>query len=220
DVEKQIYSSAFRASQFATFSEKWTALGSGQDAFDVAKGNVAVIGKRMNTIESFDDYELMGKDGSAPLVQVTASPDNAWLKNIISPLLYDLYPYDKDVTISWRKPEDLGIKPLKGVKLTGSVDPFKLTDSNVAAGNTPPTSGSVLIGYYLSYYVYWDYSDLTNKACAKYLNNWSSRPEGVKRLMAETGYTDLLQGNYPVDIKYTLPGADKPNFTTQTSIKF
>ena len=114
----------------------------------------------------------------------------------------------------------LGVKPLKGVKLTGSVDPFKLTDSNIAAGNTPPTKGSVLIGYYLSYYVFWDYSELVNKTSAKYLNNWNNRPDGVKRLMAETGYTDLLEGNYPVDIKYTLPGADKPNFTTQTSIKF
>lgn len=219
-VEKEIYTSAFRASQFATFAEKWTALGSGYDAFDVAKGNVAVIGKRMNTAESFDEYELMGKEGMEPLVQVTASPNNTWFKTIISPLLYDLYPYDNDIVIDWRKPEVLGVKPLKGVKLTGSVEPFKLTDSNVAAGNTPPTKGSVLIGYYLSYYVYWDYNDLSNKASAKYINNWNSRPEGVKRLMAETGYTDLLEGNYPVDIKYTLPGAEKPNFTTQVSIKF
>jgi hypothetical protein len=219
-VEKEIYTSAFRASQFGTFSEKWTALGSGYDAFDVAKGNVAVIGKRMNTAESFDEYELMGKEGMEPLVQVTASPNNTWFKTIISPLLYDLYPYDNDIVIDWRKPEVLGVKPLKGVKLTGSVEPFKLTDSNITAGNTPPTKGSVLIGYYLSYYVYWDYQDLSNKVSAKYVNNWNSRPEGVKRLMAETGYTDLLEGNYPVDIKYTLPGAEKPNFTTQVSIKF
>jgi hypothetical protein len=38
--------------------------------------------------------------------------------------------------------------------------------------------------------------------------------------MVDAGYTDLLEGSYPVDIKYTLPGADKPNFTTQVSIKF
>jgi len=220
NVEKEIYSSAFRASQFSTFGEKWLALGSGQDAFDVAKGNVAVIGKRMSITESFDDYELHGKEGMEPLVQVVASPDNVWFKNVISPLLYDLYPYDNDITISWRKPDVLGIKPLKGVKLTGSVDPFKLTDSNVTAGKAPATSGSVLIGYYLSYYAYWDYNELLNKASAKYLDNWGSRPAGVKRLMTDTGYTDLLEGSYPVDVKYTLPGAEKPNFTTQVSIKF
>jgi hypothetical protein len=220
NVEKEIYASVFRASQFATFSEKWASLGNGQDAFDVAKGNVAVIGKRMNIIESFDEYEVMGKEGMAPLVQVTASSENAWFKNIISPLLYDLYPYDNDITIEWRKPDVLGVKPLKGVKLTNSIDNFKLTDANVTAGKASATNGSVLIGYYLSYYTYWDYNELLNKASAKYLNNWGSRPAGVKRLMADTGYTDLLEGNYPVDIKYTLPGADKPSFTTQTSIKF
>jgi hypothetical protein len=220
NVEKEIYASAFRASQFSTFSEKWAALGNGQDAFDVAKGNVAVIGKRMNAQESFDEYELVGKEGMAPLVQVAASPNNTWLKNTISPLLYDLYPYDKDITIDWRNPDVLGVKPLKGVKLTNSIDVFKLTDSNVTAGRVPATSGSVLIGYYLSYYVFWDYNDLLNKASAKYLNDWNSRPAGVKRLMVDAGYTDLLEGSYPVDIKYTLPGADKPNFTTQVSIKF
>lgn len=220
NVEKEIYASVFRASQFATFSEKWTSLGNGQDAFDVAKGNVAVIGKRMNIVESFDEYELMGKEGMEPLVQVTASSENAWFKNIISPLLYDLYPYDSDITIEWRKPNVLGIKPLKGVKLTNSIDNFKLTDANVTAGKASATNGSILIGYYLSYYAYWDYNELLNKASGKYLNNWGSRPAGVKRLMADTGYTDLLEGNYPVDIKYTLPGADKPSFTTQTSIKF
>jgi hypothetical protein len=220
NVEKEIYASAFRASQFSTFSEKWSALGSGQDAFDVAKGNVAVIGKRLNIAESFDEYELSGKEGMQPLVQVTASPDNTWFKTIISPLLYDLYPYDNDIVIDWRKPDVLGVKPLKGVKLTNSIDIFKLTDANVTAGKAPTTNGSVLIGYYLSYYTYWDYNDLLNKASAKYLNNWNSRPAGVKRLMADVGYTDLTEGNYPVDIKYTLPGADKPNFATQVSIKF
>jgi hypothetical protein len=220
NVEKEIYASVFRASQFATFSEKWASLGNGQDAFDVAKGNVAVIGKRMNIVESFDEYEVIGKEGMEPLVQVTASPENAWLKNIIAPLLYDLYPYDNDIAIEWRKPDVLGVKPLKGVKLTNSIDNFKLTDANVMAGKASATNGSVLIGYYLSYYTYWDYNELLNKASAKYLNNWSNRPAGVKRLMADTGYTDLLEGNYPVDIKYTLPGADKPSFTTQTSIKF
>lgn len=220
NVEKEIYASAFRASQFATFAEKWASLGSGQDAFDVAKGNVAVIGKRLNITESFDEYELLGKEGMEPLVQVTASPDNTWFKTVISPLLYDLYPYDNDIVIDWRKPDVLGVKPLKGVKLTNSVDIFKLTDANVTAGKAPATTGSVLIGYYLSYYTYWDYQDLQNKASAKYYNNWNGRPAGVKRLMADAGYTDLLNGNYPVDIKYTLPGADKPNFTTQVSIKF
>ncbi len=220
NVEKTIYSSFFRASQFNTFREKWAALGNGTDAFDVAVGNIAVIGKRSNTTETFDEFELTGKDDMEPLVRVAASPENPWLKNIMSPLIYDLYPYDNDIEIYWRDPDELGVKPLKGVKLTNSTESFVLNDEYVEAGRVPSTNGNVLVGYYLSYYVFWDYNDLVNQASAKYYDNWNAMPAGVKRIMSATGYTDLLKGNYPVDIKYILPGTDKPNFETQVSIKF
>jgi hypothetical protein len=220
DVEKEIYSQAFRTSKFSTFNEKWTSLGNGNDLFDVATGNVAVIGKRSNTLETFDEYELVGKKNVQPLVQVSASPENTWLKNIIFPLMYDLYPYDADIKIEWRNPDQLGVKPLKGVKLTNNMDLFKLTDDNVTAGIAPSKSGNVLIGYYLSYYTYWDYSELLNKVSAKYLDNWSSRPAGVKKLLSATGYTDLLEGYYPVDVVYTLPGTNKVTFKSQILIKF
>jgi hypothetical protein len=220
EVEKEIYSQVFRTSKFATFNEKWTSLGNGTDQFDVAKGNIAVIGKRVNTTEAFDEFELQGKENIEPLVQVSASPENPWLKNVISPLIYDSYPYDSEIKIEWRKPEVLGVKPLKGVKLSNSVEMFKLTDANVSSGTASSKSGSVLVGYYVSYYSYWDYSELINKVSARYLDNWGSRPESVKRLMAATGYTDLLQGNYPVDIIYTLPGTNQVTFKGQTQIKF
>lgn len=221
-VEKDIYATVFRTSQFATFSEKWTALGmtGGQDLFDVATGNIAVIGKRATGTEAFDEFELQGKANVEPLLQVSASPENEWFKNTISPLLYDLYPYDRDVTISWRETNILGVKPLKGVKITNNISPFKLTDAEIAAKVGTSKSASVSIGYYISYYTYWDYSELLNKAAAKYLNNWGARPEGVKRLLAVTGYTDMTAGSYPVDVKYKLPGKSASNFSSQVSIKF
>jgi hypothetical protein len=220
EVEKEIYTQVFRTSKFATFNEKWVSLGNGTDLFDVARGTVAVIGKRSNTAEAFDEFELQGKPNVKPLVQVSASPENPWLKNVISPMLYDLYPYDPEIKMEWRQPEDLGVKPLKGVKLSNNVDLFKLTDANVTSGTAPSKSGTVLIGYYLSYYSFWDYSELINKVSAKYLDNWTTRPEGVKRLFSVRGYTDLLEGNYPVDVVYTLPGTNQVTFRGQVQIKF
>lgn len=218
NTEKSIYSTIFRTSQYATFGEKWTSLGHIDDAFDVAKGSVAVIGKHLSTQEVFDEFELAGSDKIDPLVYISASPDNHWLKNIISPLLYD--HYDESMKIEWRDPLLLGVKPLKGVKLTTSLGKFKLTDAEVSMGRAYNKSGTVLVAYYLSYYAYWDYNELINKASAKYLDNWSSRPEGVKRLLASTGYTDLLEGDYPVDITYSLPGANKPSYSNQIKINF
>jgi len=220
NVDKDIYTSAFRSSQFGTFGEKWESLGRGRDQFDVALGHVAVIGKRVDTEEAFDEFELTEKETSPALVQFVASPENEWFKNIISPLLYDLYPYDPDVSIHWRKPEVLGIKPLKGVDISNSIESFRLTDNDIAAGTAPGKRSSVLMAYYLSFYCYGDYQDLVDAASAKYLDNWSARPEGVKRLLAATGYTDLLEGNYPVNVSYTLPGAQTPSYQNQVSIKF
>lgn len=219
-VEKDIYATAFRTSQFPRFKDKMAAISKTEDMFDVAKGYVAVIGKRLHTQETLDEFELHGKEGVQPLVQVIASPETRWFKNIISPALYDLYPHDKDVEIIWRDPAVLGVKPLKGVSLTSDMGKFQLTDLEVAAGRVAEKRGSMLIGYYLSYYAFWDYKDLQNKASEKYLDNWKSRPEGIRRLLAITGYTDLLEGQYPVDITYTLPGINEVTYKDRISIKF
>lgn len=219
-VEKDIYASVFRTSQFPRFNNKMNAINMSEDMFDVARGNVAVIGKRLHTQETLDEFELRGKEGGQPLVQVIASPENHWFKTIISPALYDLYPHDKEIEIEWRDPTVLGVKPLKGVKLTSDMGNFQLTDMEVAAGRAAEKRGSMLIGYYLSYYAFWDYEDLLNKAAKKYLDNWKTRPEGIRRLLATTGYTDLLEGEYPVDITYTLPGINEVTYKDQLSIKF
>ncbi|HYF69701.1 MAG TPA: hypothetical protein VD884_16265 [Ohtaekwangia sp.] len=220
NVEKDLYKSAFRSSQFGTFAEKWVSFSEGADAFDVAKGNVAVIGKRLSTQEAFDEFELTGREGGDPFVQVSASPHTPWMTDVIAPLLYNAYSPNSGLTIEWRDPQVLGIKPLKGVKLANDLASYKLTDNEINSGVGLKKAGSVLVGYYLSYYAYWDYDELTNKAAAKYYDNWSSRPEAAKRLLASTGYTDLIGGNYPVNIQYIIPGTEKPTYSNQMIIHF
>ena len=220
-VEKDLYSSVFRTSQFATFEEKWTTFSSAVDVFDVATGYVAVIGKRGNIQETFDELELKGSPGrSDALVQAVASPNTEWMRTL-SPLIYDSYPIDQSVTLSWRDPSVVGVKPLKGVKLTNADrTSYKLEDSNVTSGSASSKSGVFTIGYFLSWYGLWDYGDLKNKTAAKYLNNWSSAPPAAKQLLANKGYTDLLAGQYPVEIIYSLPGTNQVTFRREISIKF
>jgi hypothetical protein len=220
-AEKDLYNSAFRTSQFGRFEEKMASMTNARDLFDIAIGNIAVIGKRGNLPETFDEIELRGKEGQTdPLVQVIASPENQWLKQHISPILYDQYPVDKDVSLSWRDPEVLGVKPLKGVKLTNDLGDYSLTDANVTTGSAPGRSGSFVVGYYLSFYGFRDYNDLRNQAAAKYLGNWSAAPQAVKNLLSVAGFMDLLEGEYPVEISYVLPGTSQPVFKQQLSIKY
>ncbi len=217
-IEKELYSTVFRTSQFGTFSEKWNSLTAANDAFDVAQGYVAVIAKRVTMQETFDDLEIQGLEGkSAPLVQAVASPEAPWMKNIISPLLYNSYPIDKDVTISWRDPAVLGVKPLRGVTIfNADRSHYRLEKENVDSGVASSKSGGVTIGYFLSYYSFFDYRDLVDKAAARFLNGNTS---GVA-LLNTRGYTDLTAGDYPVEVTYRLPGTNEVTFRKEISIKF
>jgi hypothetical protein len=220
DVESELYSTAFRTSQFGKFEEKIASLQNGNDIHDIAVGMTAIIFKRSTLKETFDDIELRGKDDSnPPLIQLTATADNPWMKDYVAPLIYNTYPVDKDVIIEWRKPEELGIKPLKGVVLLNDAGNYKLTDANVTSGFAPTKTGTVVLGYFVSYYATHDYSELLNKAGAIRANS-STIPAGVKHILSGT-YSDLIKGyNYPVEISYTLPGATEPIFKKQVTIKY
>ncbi|MFN7234249.1 MAG: hypothetical protein ACK5U1_07305 [Cyclobacteriaceae bacterium] len=217
-IEKEIYSSLFRTSQFGTFAERWSSFEAGQDVFDVARGYVAVIGKRGMLSEMLDEAEL-GLTGQPGLVQVQALPETQWFRDRVSPLLYDTYPLSKEITIGWREPDVLGIRPLKGVSLRNDQGNFKLEDAMVSSGQARARSGSVVLGYFISFYSYWDYEELKNKAAALYLDKWNSAPPAARNLILQS-YTDLLKDNYPVEVTYTLPGAIQPTYRGKVSIRF
>jgi hypothetical protein len=218
-VDKEVYKSAFRTSKYRKFEDKWNALGSMTDVFDIATGNIAVIGKRGVAEETFDEFELFGRTGSSPLIQSVASTENGWLKNKVAPVLYNDYPIDKAVTLSWRDPNELGLKPVKGVRLTNSIENYTLLESDISANLSPSKGGNVTVNYFLSYYTFWDMNDLQNKAAAIYLNNWLSAPAAAKRLIA-WNFNDLERGDYQVKIAYILPGINQTTFSKDVSIKF
>jgi hypothetical protein len=220
DVEKEIYSTAFRTSQFGKFEEKIVLLENGNDLHDIAVGMTAIIFKRSSLKETFDDIELRGKDESAPLIQITATADNPWMKDHIAPVIYDTYPVNEDMKLEWRDPAELGVKPLKGVVLVNEGEQkYKLSDANLTAGFAPAKSGTVYLGYFVSYYATHDYSELLNKAAAIATSN-ANVPAGVRTILAGK-YWDLIKGySYPVEITYMLPGATHPNFRKQVTIKY
>lgn len=223
DIEKNVYESDFRTSKFKSFADKVNAFSGKEDLFDIAKGNVAVIGKSFNSNETFDLFEVEGKDTeSLPLVQLEASTDNTWFKEVMNPLLYEQYPAATNVTIDWRKTSLLGIAPLKGVRLhyVDGNKPYQLTQNQASSGTAPAYGGRMIVGYYLSYYTFFDYSELINKAAANYLETDAKLSEGVTRLLKVNGYTDLKKGSYPVNVKYVLPGTGKVTSSQVITIRF
>jgi hypothetical protein len=217
NLEKEIYGSAFRTSHFATFTEKMAATSAQDNMFDVAIGYIAVIGKSMTIQETFDDFELRGSaNRHKALVQLSASNENHWMKNVISPILYDSYPLDPTIAITRRNTDSLGIKPLKAVTLYNLQDNYILNDANISSGISAPKNGPIKIMYYLSYFSFGDYDELRNKAAARATSGTGNVPAAVTRLLGVSGYTDLISGTYPVNIAYCLPG--KNQITTQKQI--
>jgi hypothetical protein len=221
-IEKEIYGSAFRTSQFSTFNEKWASLAAPQDLFDIAIGNIAVIGKGATIQETFDDFELKGKaNHHKALVQVEASPATGWMSNTIAPLLYNSYPPDPAVTISRRNTDSLGVKPLRAVQLYNIQENYILTESNISSGISMPKSGPVKLMYYLSYVSFWDFDEMRNKAASLVLSGNGPSSPAVNNLLSAVGYTDLIPGaTYPVNIKYMLPGINQVTTQKQLTIQF
>ncbi|MBC8111637.1 MAG: hypothetical protein H7Y04_11300 [Verrucomicrobia bacterium] len=227
-IEKEVYESAFRTSQFATFTAKMSSLTNIQDdLMDIATGYVAVVGFSGNTTETLDKAEIKciatGNRTSLPLVQAIASSDTRWFRENPQPVLYEKYGEDAAINISWRTPAAQAVAPLReGVSLyNGSRLPdYTLTSDQLQSGSAPAVSGSLMLGYFLSFYSLKDHEDLRNKAANKYLSNTSTTPpESVRRILANN-YKDLQRGTYPVEITYVLPGINQVTTRKTINVKY
>jgi hypothetical protein len=220
-IEKEIYASAFRTSRFKTFGEKWEALTGTQNLFDVAIGNIAVIGKSGSMQETFDEFELNGyPNRHQPLVQTVATSESSWMQLTMGPLLYDNYPVTPEVTITRRNTDVLGIVPLKAVRLTNFQNSYSLSDNDISSGISLERAGRIKLMYYLSFIGFSDFSELRDKAARIAINSSQTMPPGVQKLLSVQGYTDLTAGDYPIEVKYVLPGVNQVTSTKRAIIHF
>jgi hypothetical protein len=220
-IEKEIYASAFRTSKFNTFNDKWAALNNERNLFDIAIGNIAVIGKSLTMEETFDEFELNGyPNRNQSLIQIIASTENNWLRQKMGPIIYDTYPVDPSVTISHRDPSVLGVTPLKALRLTNLQENYTLTDVNISSGVSVTKSGNVKLMYYLSYIGFSDFNELRNKAARIVTSGRQDISPSLTKMLSVPGYTDLSSGSYPVNVKYVLPGTNQATTEKQLVIQF
>jgi hypothetical protein len=222
NLEHNLYNQPFRTSKYATFTDKWNTLNSWQDVFDLATNNLYVIAKRSAAQETFDHIELAGNDELTPaLVQTAALPTTTWYSTIQNPLLYELYG-SSGLHVSWREEKDKGVGPLKAVnwRNLGTQADYSLTEDDVQNSYANTKGGQLQLEYYLSWYAFQDFIDLRNAAAYQYIDQNGNVPEATRRLLNAQTFTDLLPGNYPVQVQYTLPGTHKVTTTKQIGINF
>ncbi len=221
-ISKEVISYNFRTSRYSSFTEKMNAAGEGENIWDIATGLVSVIGQRFQLPETFDKFELQG-DGifaTQPLIQARASTNNSWLQNKIMPLLYNDYPFHPSLTLSRDTAATGGMPPLRALKLFNNDDAlYQLADVDITNGFAQPRAGACRVMYYVSMVANDDYHELLNKANRLYINGGSVSP-AMKRLM--TSLFPDLDGNtnYPVELRYTLPGTNKTTSSVTKNIYY
>jgi hypothetical protein len=215
--------SAFRTSKYATFREKMDAASNTMDLMDIATNYVPVIGKRFDSYETFDKFDLSGDgDKTGSLLIASAVPANNWLQNKVVPLLYQSYPLDETIKIERRNVAQMGTIPLKAVSVFNN-DPgvYQLTADAVNAGSAPAMSGRFRIMYFLSYVTYQDYHELLSKAVAKYLSgNNQGAPPAIQQLLSTTYPEIEANQQYGVEVGYRLPGTNTVTSTVNYNILY
>lgn len=222
DLDHTLYNNFFRTSNYATFNEKWNSLNSWHDLFDIATGNLYVLARRGSAQETFDHAELHDKDTlTTALVQTMALPSPAWYSNIQNPLLYELYG-STGLHLTWRNENDKGVGPLKAVnwRNLGAPADYSLTSDEVQSSYANAKGGQLQLEYYLSWYAFQDFIDLRNAAARQYIDKNGNVDEATRRLLTAQNFTDLLPGNYPVQVQYTLPGTHRVTSANQLQISF
>jgi hypothetical protein len=219
-----MYQLSFRSSKFNTLREKIAGQRAAQDVFDISTNVQPIIGKRYDTDEAFDKFDMEGTTSIAvqPLIQISASEDNAWLQNSVKPLLYN--PYETFTSlglgISYRNTQLLGIAPLKAVKVyNNDVVSFELTEGEMGETILAGKTGRIRYMYFINHFSNLDHFDMRNKAVANYINGGAA-PEPVRNLMLNVFPELEANRSYKIKISYVLPGTNIISSTVEDEIMF
>jgi hypothetical protein len=205
--DKAIFTAYFATSKHSTFKEKISSLSLSQGwSYPVLTG-VHEIGVNITAAELFDKAEILGNEqnGASPLVQMEAEYNTYWHTGLLNPIVYEGLPYPS-VVITNRTPTIWGVPPTKDIVIGQNPNNNVLSNSDAIAGTTPlsPTFGSFV--YRMAISGFYDYTDLRTQAAQ--VGYSASGSAWINRLLTEP-FPTIQSGNYPVRIRYVLPGKNQ-----------
>lgn len=195
----------FRTSKYNTFANK---IGADSEnirfLFTVSTG-IYLPGATLYRDEMFDKYEIYGDGDIESLITISADLENAdWYQQNVYPILYEGYPFHSDATIDYRDIESIGVPPANDIRIWQTDFEKLLTDEEIESGTfIDPTEFSQFI-YYIPYYWALDYQDIRNKLSNIYFG--LTKPAKVDYILRRPNWPMPSVGNYPINIKYRLPG--------------
>jgi hypothetical protein len=220
-----VYQLAFRSSRFNSFKEKILAQRGAQDLFDISNNVQPIIGKRYDSDEAYDRFDLEGTTSIAvrPLVQVAASEDNEWLQTKVSPLLYDPYGTFNSLQIGLDRDTSIfGLKPLRAMEIYNNdvAGSFELTDGEMGEVIVPGKTSRVRYMYFINHFSNIDHNYMRRKAVEKFIDGGTGSPEPVRALILNT-FPEMPAGKtYNIKMQYVLPGINTVSSVVDDVITF
>ena len=209
--EKVIYGIEFRTSKYNTFAQKLSALnysdGITWELYPLVHSlTVNISGER------FDNYEVINLDDQTMVSCDALLQETNWYKTYIEP----------HTGLSPQNLTRIGAQKFKmpslGAYLFQSSGTRQLTEEEINAGATADVNVTSGMKNYIAKYTCEYMAYLKNKIANTYVNG--GIPQGELATLFNANFTPIKYGNYPVNVKYTLPGQESPNSLKKQVIKF
>ena len=211
--QKEIYALHFRTSSYNTFVEKMSKFDTeGTGWRDYVEPFVHHIKANISDTEFFDKNEMQLINEEPSLIQFEALiEETKWYKRSVYRHMYD----QKYIGIEESRGKiscNYGYPPVKSVLIENNINDRQLTEDEIATGTATGTYANGIFTYALPYWCSRDFYFIKTHISNKIVNNLSLTKEEKKLL--ETDYPPVVtKGEYPVKVRYVLPGK---NITTST----
>jgi hypothetical protein len=207
----------FRTSIYSTFNEKINNMEISSGWRRPLRINVHELGVTLHGSEMFDKMETHWNAEIVPVVQFEAVfGETEWYKNIINPLIYNNYPVVPSATISWRDVSIIGVPPVKAVYIRQYPNNRMLTEDDLSGTDVYGTPDAAAFVYNAAHFIDQDFYDIRNKLANYYANSSVTNTQAANILSSM--FPGIKQGDYPVNIKYVLPGINKVTTTRRIVI--
>ena len=179
--------------------------------------NVHELGVNISGDELFDMMETHWTDVITPTVQFEAAfSETPWYTNIMGPLIYNNYPIVQNAKIDWRDVSVVGVPPSKAEFIRQYPNDRMLTEADLsgATGYGTPNEGGFV--YNVAHFADQDFYNYRSKLATAYANRPIDNSQ-VTQILSSL-FPGIKYGDYPVDVKYVLPGINTVTSTKRIVI--
>jgi len=217
--EKTFYAIPFRVSSYNTFAQNFTVRNQEIEYMHTVSPGVRLPFISVNIGTGLDKHELIGSDNIEPLVQTEAVLESSdWYQANIAPIIYDNYPVHPSAKITYRPLHKLGVPPVRGINLNQMDYDLLLTDTDIENGSYNSLISHINVVYTLPKHWSTDYAHIRSKLAELYRKGQYYPNVQMKSIFTNKFCPQASVGNYPVKLKYVLPG--KKTVTSEFIVNF